>query len=419
MLSVEKIQSNIELISNSVNSYIGENYPNRKMYKVNIENILNTLMYCVKDNSLSPIENLSRMYFTQGQLNLKYLHIEYESYRILLETLGKLLSSEEDQAAMQICSSAIEKLKKILNSGIATNNDQIFTVEHETRVKNMLYSWDDEKNIMLGMQQCQRNWDLSKTLRQDVVDYLLWIGQNAPTKQHEAYYDIYWSTDRETLDYLYKFTWGSTHRKNPPAMWRNSQMNANLYMIFVCKQPETMYNCNNDGTLQDPFGASRMQNSIVSVGMAMGLVMRAAHRMGLKTGPNKIVDLGPDYNYEWEKRLGIFDDMKAGTKKLYYGLGIGFPNKDRPRWESDDTEFAIGASNGHNVTTRFNDPDYNPISPNGQEKRKIKIVDIKKYGGQVLIDPYGKPQEIPTEHSIKINTVYKRDIKLIEIPKKT
>jgi len=54
---------------------------------------------------------------------------------------------------------------------------------------------------------------------------------------------------------------------------------------------------------------------------------------------------------------------------------------------------------------------------NGQEKRKIKIVDIREHGGKTLIDPYGKKQVIPTEHAIKINTIYQRDIKAIEIPK--
>jgi len=85
--------------------------------------------------------------------------------------------------------------------------------------------------------------------------------------------------------------------------------------------------------------------------------------------------------------------------------------------ESTDTEFAIGASNGHYVTTKYDDPDFEPISADGIEKRKIKIVDIREYGGQTLIDPYGNEQVIPTEHAIKINTPFRRDIKIVEIPK--
>ena len=161
----------------------------------------------------------------------------------------------------------------------------------------------------------------------------------------------------------------------------------------------------------------------MSAGIAMGLVMRAANKMGYRTGPNKMKDLGPDYNYEWEKLIGIEKEVRAGTKRLFYGIGIGLPNEGRPRWESDDTEFAIGASNGHHVTTKWRDSDFEPRLPNkkdgspGQLKRKIDIVDIKEFGGQTLTDPYGLEQEIPYTHEIKINTVYDRPINVVEVPK--
>ena len=76
--------------------------------------------------------------------------------------------------------------------------------------------------------------------------------------------------------------------------------------------------------------------------------MRAAAKMGYHTGANKSHgDLnGNDF---WEKRLGILDDVKKGTKKIAYGLGVGRPQEGRPRWESDQTELAIGAGNGSNL----------------------------------------------------------------------
>ena len=366
------------------------------------------------------MEQMARMFFHRGQLQLRFLHVEFQAYDFLLAEIKKLLKDSEPES-YNFCITIIETLKHNLKTGNVINNDNAprNTKDYETRIKHLLYGWDEEMEIMRSMQQCQRNWDLSKTIPQDAINYLLWIAQNAPSKQHEAYYDVHWSTDRDTIDYLYQFSWGSTHRKNPPAMWRNSQMNANLYMIFVCKVPDTMYNCNNDGTLQDPFNESRWENAIVSVGMAMGLVMRAATKMGFKTGPNKMKDLGPDYDYEWEKQLGIFDDVvNKKCKRLFYGLGIGFPNEGRPRWESDDYELAIGASNGHHCTTKYDEPDFEPLTTNGQEKRKIKIIDVRDHAGEILTDPYGNQQLIPDTHEIKVNTVYTRDIKLLEIPKK-
>ena len=420
--SSELLSTKIEELSNKVVQWTTVHYPEHSRdYQKRFDNIslvLNGLVYCLRDGNTAPMNQTSGLFFnTKGNLQIKPLHIEFEAYNFLLKELNTIFDTTEP-GSVDMCTESIQLLKKNLSKGVAIDNDDIsVNMPYEDRIKRTLYGWDDEKRIMHKMQQCQRNWNVHHLIPKDAVNYLLWIAENAPSKQHEAYYDVYYSTDRATIEYLYQFSWGSTHRKNPPAMWRNSQMNANLYMIFVVKQPPTMFNCNNDGTLQSPWGQSRWDNAIVSVGMAMGLVMRAANKMGLSTGPNKVIDLGPDYDYEWEKKLGIYEDVMAGTKKIFFGLGIGMANPGRPRWESDDTEFAIGASNGHNVTVKYDDPDFEPLSKNGQQKRKIKIVDIKEYGDQTLVDPYGNWQVIPTEHAIKINTVYQRDIKTIEIPK--
>ena len=414
-----------------VSKWVKTNFPTRTKHYDKCERdvgfILQSLIHCVQDNNMDAIDLMARNFWHSGKLQLKSIDVEFQAYDFLLTLIRNLLEKNNHTLdAYNICLTAIVKLKEHLARGMKLNSDlpPRWNTDFETRVKHNIYARDEEMRIMRGMQQCQRNWDLSKTITQDVVDYLLWIAQNAPSKQHEAYYDVHWSTDRETIEYLYQFSWGSTHRKNPPAMWRNSQMNANLYMIFVCKVPDTMYNCNNDGTLQNPWGESRWENAIISAGMAMALVMRAAHKMGLKTGPNKIKDLGPDYDREWEKHLGIVDDIRAGNKRFFYGLGIGFPNEGRPRWESDDPFLAIGASNGSHCSVKHREHDWDPLtkpkkdgSP-GYKKRKIDIVDIREHAGQVLIDPYGNKQLIPDAHEIKINTVYNRDIKAIEIPKK-
>ena len=417
------LKENKEDLANEVSWWVKENYPGRtKDYDKcarDLGHIINTLIYCLDDGNITPVDYVARMFFNNHYLQLKSLHVEFEAYNVLEYKIKNLIQDAED-GADDIIRLAIAQLKKYLDKGIMTNSDEHpRSGDDASRWKHQIYSWDEEKRIMENMQQCQRNWNLDYEIPVQAVDYLLWVAQNAPTKQHEAYYDVHYSTDRETIDYLYQFSWGSTEARHPPAMWRNSQMNANMYMIFVCKQPPTMYNCNNDGTDQNAFSESRWENSIVSVGMAMGLVMRAANKLGLRTGPNKVKDLGPDYDFEWEKTLGIYDDVKAGTKRLFFGLGIGLPRRDMYRWESVDTEMAIGASNGHHVSTRWREPDWDPKTRNGSDKRKIDIIDIKEYAGQKLIDPYGNEHTIPESHSIKINTPRKRDIKTIEIPKRS
>ena len=286
-------------------------------------------------------------------------------------------------------------------------------MNREERIKRMFYGWDEEKDIIREIQKCQRNWDLTKPpIHQELIDYLLWTAQNSPSKQHEGYYDLYWSADRKVLNELSKYTWGTTHTRNPPANWRNSQMNANLYILWVAKEPDTQLNCNANGTLKPNDDLNRWHNAYVSIGISMGLTMRAAAKLGFATGCNKSHNdmNGDDF---WLKRLGILeDDMKnPPTKRITYGLGIGYPQKDRPRWESDDTELMIGAANGSKITTTGQEK-----HPRSDKKmRKAKIVDIKKDAGKIIKDPYGNEHLIPEKAEIKINTIRKRNIKIIEI----
>ena len=286
-------------------------------------------------------------------------------------------------------------------------------MNREERIKRMFYGWDEEKDIIREIQKCQRNWDLTKPpIHQELIDYLLWTAQNSPSKQPEGYYDLYWSAERKVLYELSKYTWGTTHTRNPPANWRNSQMNANLYILWVAKEPDTQLNCNANGTLKPNDDLNRWHNAYVSIGISMGLTMRAAAKLGFATGCNKSHNdmNGDDF---WLKRLGILeDDMKnPPTKRITYGLGIGYPQKDRPRWESDDTELMIGAANGSKITTTGQEK--HPRS--GKKMRKAKIVDIKKDAGKIIKDPYGNEHLIPEKAEIKINTIRKRNIKIIEI----
>ena len=142
----------------------------------------------------------------------------------------------------------------------------------------------------------------------------------------------------------------------------------------------------------------------------MGLTMRAAAKLGFATGCNKSHnDLnGDEY---WPKRLGILDDVRSLKKEICYGVGIGFPQEGRPRWESDDTELMIGAANGSKITTT--DQKVHPIT--GKKMRRAKIVDIRKDTGKWVLDTNGEAHLIPEKAEIKINTIRPRNIKITEI----
>ena len=284
----------------------------------------------------------------------------------------------------------------------------------EDKIKHMFYDWDGERKILNKIQKCQRNWDYDKWNEREIspvmLDELLYIAQNSPSKQHEGYYDIYYSDDRNVIEEMSKYTWGYTHRREPPATWRNSQSNASAYILWVAKEPNSHLNCNADGTVKSNTDKNRWQNAYCSIGISIGLTMRAAAKMGLDTGCNKSHnDLdGDDY---WPKKLGILDDIKAGTKEICYGMGIGYGREDKERYESDETELMIGAANGSKITTIGQET--HPRT--GKKMRKAKIVSLTENGGEQVQDPYGNWHDIPKKAEFKINSFRNRDIKIIKI----
>jgi len=283
------------------------------------------------------------------------------------------------------------------------------------------YDWDKEHEVLDRMKKCQRNWHYKKfniknaNFKQLMIKELLYVAENSPSKQYESYFDVYYTADRKVIEEISKYTWGNTHRRQPPSNWRNSQANASIYILWVAKEPNTNLNSNSDGTLKKNTHHERWLNAYCSIGISIGLTMRAAVKMGFKTGANKNHnDLnGNDF---WEKRLGILDEVKAGTKRVTYGLGIGYPQENKPRYESDDTELMIGASNGSRITLTGQETSPSQIK-GGMQMRKASIVDIKGKENTIVKDPYDKEHLLPEKPTSKINTSLHsiRDIKAIEI----
>jgi len=283
------------------------------------------------------------------------------------------------------------------------------------KIMGMFYDWDKEREVLNNIQKCQRNWDYSKfnienQTHREMVEELLWVAQNTPTKQHEGYYDIYWTADRKLIQEMSRYTWGNTHRRQPPSNWRNSQANASVYIIWVAKEPNSQLNCNADGTLKDNKHHERWLNAYVSIGISLGLTARAAAKMGFATGFNKNHnDLnGDDF---WEKKLGILDEVNEGTKRVTYGLGIGYPQQNKERWESDETELMIGAANGSKITLIGQET--HPRT--GKKMRKAEIIDIRGKENQKVKDLYGNEHIVPEKVEFKINSFRKRGINIIEI----
>ena len=220
-------------------------------------------------------------------------------------------------------------------------------------------NFDEEKKIIDTIRKCQRNWDLKQSIPKEHIDHWIYIAKNSPSKQDEAYFNLYVITDKEKIQLLLNHTWGHTMKiapDNHTGVTRNTQMGANAYFLFTFKLPPTIREIKPDGVLYDQTGKEfeeRKRNGYIAIGIAAGLIARSAAALGYKTGFNTNHNThergGPDQQKVWFETLGI-----GSSEKIQVGLGIGYPEKDKARNEHNETEFLIGTYPGTRHTV--NDP---------------------------------------------------------------
>jgi nitroreductase len=201
---------------------------------------------------------------------------------------------------------------------------------------------DHEKSIIDKIRGVQRNWDTSKTIPEEHIQHWIYIAQNSPSKQDEAYYNLRVITDRTVLDTLVEHTYGFTIPVIPEkGVWgiiRNPQMCASAYFLFTAKTPSTIRTRYVDGRPRDPSFLGRRDNGLVSIGLALGLIAQSAASMGYATGfcKNHGQEGSPSHSI-WRATLGIPEG-----EEITYGIGIGYPLPDKPRNYSPETKILVG-----------------------------------------------------------------------------
>lgn len=201
----------------------------------------------------------------------------------------------------------------------------------------------EQKLTIETIKKCQRNWDLSKTVPEEHIKHFIDLAYNTPSKQYEAYYDLYVLTNKSLIQQLLDHTWGFTQSINKntstsevPSISRNPQMGANIYFLWVKKHPETMRNFNLDGTKRSVNDKGRDGNSHYAIGVSAGIVAFCAAQLGYVTGFSKNHE-HPEFPTFWNDCLNIPTSNSIGI-----GLGIGFPQESRKWNESDETELLVG-----------------------------------------------------------------------------
>lgn len=105
-------------LSNQVTEWIKTNHPNRTTEydkcRRDISYIINSLAYCLEENSSFAIEHISTMFYTKGVFQLKSTNVEFAAYDHLLELIGQNFRKAEN-GSLEYCS----KMLKILKSNLS------------------------------------------------------------------------------------------------------------------------------------------------------------------------------------------------------------------------------------------------------------------------------------------------------------
>lgn len=189
IMAANIVEKNINQLSIKITDWVKKTYPHRTTEfdkcSRDLSYIVRALANCLRNNDTVAIDHVSRIFFSNGVPQLKSTTVELEAYDVLLSELKNVLLDVEKDA-FDFCDSVINRLKENLTNGFVDslktwNGFNLQGPARETEIKHMFYNWDKEMEIIRNMQKCQRNWDHSKTVHPEVIDYLLWHSENSPS----------------------------------------------------------------------------------------------------------------------------------------------------------------------------------------------------------------------------------------------
>lgn len=190
----------------------------------------------------------------------------------------------------------------------------------------------DIKKAIIRSQHCQRNWDLSKTIPDEDIEVIRTAVADCPSKQNVAYYKVIFVTDRDKIERIYQTTNGFISNFQTNETVTNSQVLANLLVVFAESNEEPKENIFGDvfvpsKDLEKP--EDLLKDKHMAVGIAAGYANITASMLGYSTGCCACFD---------PAQVAEILDIDTHVHLL---MGIGFKDETRPRREHHAEDFVF------------------------------------------------------------------------------
>lgn len=156
---------------------------------------------------------------------------------------------------------------------------------------------DQITKAIIRSQHCQRNWDLSREMPKEDLDLMVTAATQCPSKQNIAYYKTHFITNRQVIEEIHSHTDGFTYNRNPVQTTTNTQVLANLLIVFEKNnylpglqtkkaRNDHIYEAfqNEVKSSDDVTNESLRRDSEVALGVAAGYLNLAASLIGYSTG---------------------------------------------------------------------------------------------------------------------------------------
>lgn len=184
-------------------------------------------------------------------------------------------------------------------------------------------------NIVDSFQHCQRNWDLSKKIDPETIDWLMTVGYSTPTKQNLDTFEVVCIKDRSIIQQFSKAATNpdynsdllSNNLKTQMKRGRNQnpQTDSNLLFLFFHKPDERTSDIRQSREGGNPEEKIKYKhNTGFEMGLSASAIGIAANSIGMRSGFCRCI---------WHDILpqNILDQYNLDRCNLEIMLGIGYP----------------------------------------------------------------------------------------------